>query len=321
MVMHTCLAGGALYTMGQVVLEVENCEFNSNVAVDGGAVTLASQGGATFKNSFFSDNHITPSTCHHTSFTKPNTNHTALAEGIVGSSTGGAVLSFTQVRFVDTNFAHNSAKDGGAVGLDLGTKAGYFQGCSFDGNWADRYGPDVFVRSTFDTTAYFQPFPTNARVYSQDAAQPLPQLSPSGPSPPLPPALPVQPRTLKKLKPSPGTLGAPKSSPTPPPSPAAPAASNDTTLWDMLQGGQSYVLITSHMKLSDASEWADQGPLEVSGNLAIIGNCSTPDGRCMLDASGLLPALFVVQVCVLCCANIKHTTPDRTASCTWKTCG
>lgn len=47
--------------MGQVVLEVENCEFTSNTAVDGGAITLSSQGGATFKTSFFSDNHITAS--------------------------------------------------------------------------------------------------------------------------------------------------------------------------------------------------------------------------------------------------------------------
>lgn len=65
----------------------------------------------------------------------------------------------------------------------------------------------------------------------------------------------------------------------------------------MLQSGQSYISITSHMKLADASEWAEQGPLEVSGNLALVGNCATtPDKRCLVDASGLLPALFVVQV-------------------------
>lgn len=103
-----------------------------------------------------------PTTCVHAP--------TAIADGIVGSSTGGAVLSFTEVRFIETNFAHNAAKDGGAVGLDLGTRSAYFQGCSFDGNWADRYGADVFVRSTFDTSAYFQPFPTSARVRGEKTA-------------------------------------------------------------------------------------------------------------------------------------------------------
>ncbi len=46
--------------MGQVVLQVDNCEFNSNFALDGGAVMLSSQGGATFTHCFFSDNHIAP---------------------------------------------------------------------------------------------------------------------------------------------------------------------------------------------------------------------------------------------------------------------
>lgn len=101
---------------------------------------------------------------HCTTPTLQQTTPTATEVGAAGTSTGGAILSFTELRLINTNFAHNSAKDGGAVGLDIGARAAYFQGCTFDGNWADRYGADVFVRSTFDTTAYFQPWPTTARV-------------------------------------------------------------------------------------------------------------------------------------------------------------
>jgi hypothetical protein len=149
---NTSLAGGALYVEQSFPL-FRDCDFDGNVASNGGAAFLGELTDASFENCVFDSNAASPNAggavdCWHSKGTFTRCRFTGNTAGLGGGACSGNVDS--ESVFGDCLFDGNSAATGGAVRVAGGGQTS-FGGCTLAGNAAP-VGAGVFCDSVSAAT-------------------------------------------------------------------------------------------------------------------------------------------------------------------------
>ena len=254
--------GGAIANAGKMWLDFVDCEFLGNAGGRGGAVSLIEGATCSFTNVLFERN--------------------AAATDGTGAGVGGAVLLTGGARFTNTRFFQNVALSGGAVAVGESSSGIGFDNCEFKDNSAEIFGNDIYMESWVVSSAYFNPFPTTAQVYTSDS-----QIQPLAGMPPLPPReFNVQPPIIRPIP-----------SPKPPPAPPNPAewAYTEDDLWNAIYMGNGTITIGAHIQLTPGGKFSAAPPPPVYTEVHVYGKCAGYKGVCIIDMKGSQNPIFNVQ--------------------------
>jgi len=255
--------GGAISNSGRMWMEFNNVDFVQNSAPQGGALNMVEGATGTFNNVNFIKN--------------------AAATDGSGNGLGGAVLLTGAGMFSNSVFEGNTALQGGAVAIGGSSTGVGFDQVTFKDNAAEIFGNDVYAESWVQTGIYFNPFPTEAQVYTSTK-----QIQSLGGMPPLPP------RTYSTAPPRSPIIRGPPPGPPPPPNPDDWVYTEDE-LWDALYVGNSTITIAAHIMFSPGGKFSSNPPPPIESEVNVLSNCAGYMGRCIIDMKGSQFPIFMVN--------------------------
>lgn len=255
--------GGAISNSGRMWMEFNNVDFVQNSAPQGGALNLVEGATGKFNNVNFIKN--------------------AAATDGSGNGLGGAVLLTGAAMFTNSVFEGNTALQGGAVAIGGSSTGVGFEQVTFKDNAAEIFGNDVYAESWVQTGIYFDPFPTEAQVYTSTK-----QIQPLGGMPPLPP------RIYSTSPPRSPVIRGPPPGPPPPPNPDDWVYTEDE-LWDALYVGNSTITIAAHIMFSPGGKFSSNPPPPIESEVNVFSNCAGYMGRCIIDMKGSQFPIFTVN--------------------------